>query len=86
MARQNWSIENGAPYPLDVSAGEDRCRVHESVAATVFGILRRAVQAESRAWIRRPARARDGACPTFFSKMSRRTGLVISGITRPIRL
>src|ERR1041385_6875500 len=26
LARQYWSIENGTHYPLDVSAGEDRCR------------------------------------------------------------
>jgi hypothetical protein len=86
LARQYWSIENGTHYPLDVSAGEDRCRVHEPVAATVFGILRRAVQAESRAWARRQARPRDRTCPTFLSKMSRRIGLVIRCITRPIRL
>lgn len=27
LARQYWSIENGTHYRLDVSAGEDRCRV-----------------------------------------------------------
>src|SRR5664280_1528029 len=48
LARQYWSIENGTHYPLDVSAGEDRCRVHQPVAATVLGILRRAVQGEAR--------------------------------------
>jgi len=36
------SIENGTHYPLDVSAGEDRCRVRHPVAVTVLGILRRA--------------------------------------------
>jgi hypothetical protein len=86
LARQYWSIENGTHYPLDVSAGEDRCRVHEPVAATVLGILRRAVQGESRAWIRRQSRARDRTCPTFFAKMSRRIGLIIRSITRPIAL
>ena len=86
LARLYWSIENGTHYPLDVSAGEDRCRVHEPVAATVLGILRRAVQAESRAWIRRQKRARDRTCPTFLSKMSRRVGLIIRSITRPTRL
>ena len=82
-ARQYWSIENGTHYPLDVSAGEDRCRVRHPVAATVLGILRRAVQGEARAWIRRQPRARDRTCPTFLAKMSRRLGDVIRLITCP---
>jgi hypothetical protein len=86
LARQHWSIENGTHYPLDVSAGEDRCRVHQPVAATVLGILRRAVQGEARAWARRQPRARDLTCPTFLAKMSRRVGQVIRCITRPVRL
>jgi hypothetical protein len=86
LARQYWSIENGTHYPLDVSAGEDRCRVHHPIAATVLGILRRAVQGEARAWARRQARARDRTCPTFLSKMSRRLGEVVRCLTRPIRL
>src|SRR5260221_9670521 len=84
LARQYWSIENGTHYPLDVSAGEDRCRVRHPVAATVLGILRRAVQGEARAWIRRQPRARDRTCPTFFAKMSRRLGEVIHLITCPV--
>ena len=86
LTRQYWSIENGTHYPLDVSAGEDRCRVRHPVAATVLGILRRAVQGEARAWIRRQPRARDRTCPTFLAKMSRRIGDVIRLITRPVRL
>ena len=49
LARQYWSIENGTHSPLDVSVGEDRCRVRHPVAATVLEILRRAVQSEARA-------------------------------------
>ncbi len=86
LARQYWSIENGTHYPLDVSAGEDRCRVHHPIAATVLGILRRAVQGEARAWARRQTRARDRTCPTFLSKMSRRLGEVIRCLTKPVRL
>ena len=86
LARQYWSIENGTHSPLDVSVGEDRCRVHHPVAATVLGILRRAVQGEARAWARRQPRARDRTCPTFLAKMSRRLGEVIRCITRPVRL
>ncbi len=86
LVRQYWSIENGTHYPLDVSAGEDRCRVAHPVAATVLGLLRRAVQGEARAWIRRQTRARDRTCPTFFAKMSRRPGHVIRLITCPARL
>jgi hypothetical protein len=86
LARQYWSIEKGTHYPLDVSAGEDRCRVRDPVAATVLGILPRAVQGEAGAWARRQPRARDRTCPTFLAKMSRRLGQVICCITRPVRL
>lgn len=86
LVRQYWTIENGTHYPLDVSAGEDRCRVRHPVAATVLGLLRRAVQGEARAWIRRQPRARDRTCPTFLSKMSRRLGNVLRLITCPVRL
>lgn len=86
LVRQYWSIENGTHYPLDVSAGEDRCRVRNPVAATVLGILRRAVQGEARAWIRRQPRARDRTTPTFFAKMNRRPGDAIRLITCPLGL
>ena len=86
LVRQYWSIENGTHYPLDVSAGEDRCHVRHPVAATVLGLLRRAVQGEARAWIRRQTRARDRTCPTFFAKMSHRLGHIINLITCPARL
>ena len=86
LVRQYWTIENGTHYPLDVSAGEDRCRVHHPVAATVLGLFRRAVQGEARAWIRRQPRARDRTCPTFLAKMSRRLGNVLRLITCPVRL
>ena len=86
LARQYWSIENGTHYPLDVSAGEDRCRVRHPVAATTLGILRRAVQGEARAWARRQPRKQDRTCPTFLAKMSRRPGQVIRLLTRPVRL
>ena len=86
LVRQYWTIENGTHYPLDVSAGEDRCRVRHPVAATVLGLLRRAVQGEARAWIRRQPRARDRTCPTFLAKMSRRLGNVLRLITCPVRL
>jgi hypothetical protein len=77
LARQYWSIENGTHYRLDVSAGEDRCRVRHPVATTVLGILRRAVQGEYRAWSRRRRKARDSTCPAFQEKMGRRVNLVI---------
>ena len=86
LARQYWAIENGTHYPLDVSAGEDRCLVRHPVAATVLGILRRAVQGEARAWIRRQPRVRDRTAPTFLAKMSRRLGDVLRLITCPLGL
>jgi hypothetical protein len=77
LARQYWSIENGTHYRLDVSSGEDRCRVRHPVAATVLGILRRAVQGEYRAWARRQPKARDSTCPAFQERMSRRVNLAL---------
>ena len=77
LARLYWTIENGTHYRVDVSGGEDRCRVRHPVAATVLGILRRAVQGEYRAWARRQRRARDSTCPAFQERMGRRSNLVI---------
>jgi hypothetical protein len=81
LARQYWSIENGTHYRLDVSSGEDRCRVRHPVASTVLGILRRAVQGEYRAWARRQRKARDSTCPAFQERMSRRINLIIRYVT-----
>jgi hypothetical protein len=81
LARQYWSIENGTHFRLDVSAGEDRCRVRHPVAATVLGILRRAVQGEYRAWARCQRKARDSTCPAFLERMSRRLNRVINFLT-----
>jgi hypothetical protein len=77
LARQYWSIENGTHYRLDTSSGEDRCRVRHPVAATVLGILRRAVQGEYRAWARCQRKARDSTCPAFQERMSRHVDLAL---------
>ena len=77
LARQYWSIENGTYHRLDVSGGEDRCRVRHPIAATVLGILRRAVQGEYRAWSERQHNPRDRTCPAFLEKMNRRVDLVL---------
>ena len=84
LARLYWSIENGTHYPLDVSAGEDQCRVRHPVSVTVLGILRRVVQGEYRAWARRQPRKRDRTFPTFRDKMSRRLNHVIRLAAGPI--
>lgn len=81
LTRQYWAIENGTHYRLDVSAGEDRCRVRHPVASTVLGIMRRAVQGEYRSWARRQRKARDSTCPAFNEKMSRRINLIIRYLT-----
>ncbi len=65
-------IENGIPYPMDVSAGEDLCRVPHPVSATVLGIMRRVVQGEYRDWARRQQHKRHRTFPTFRDKMGRR--------------
>lgn len=84
LARQYWSIENGLHYRLDVSGAEDRCRVRHPVAATVLGILRRAVQGEHRAWARRQTNARDSTFPGFRERMSRRVDKVLRFVTGEI--
>ena len=45
LVRLHWSIENGLHYCLDVSVGEDKCRVRHPVAATVSGLFRRVTKA-----------------------------------------
>ena len=84
LARLYWTIENGTHYRLDVSSGEDRCRVRHPIASTVLGILRRAVQGEYRAWKRRQRKARDSTCPAFHEKMSRRIHRVLRYVTGEI--
>jgi hypothetical protein len=84
LVHQYWRIANGIHYPLDVSAGEDRYRLRHPVAATVLGLLRRAVQGEPRAWIRRQTRVRDRTCPAFLAKMSLRPWHVPRLITCPV--
>jgi hypothetical protein len=84
LARLYWTIENGTHYRVDVSGGEDRCRVRHPVAATVLGILRRAVQGEYRAWARRQRKARDSTCPAFQERMGRRINLVIRYLTADV--
>lgn len=81
LARQYWSIENGLHYRLDVSASEDGCRVRCPVAATVLGIMRRAVQGEYRQWARHQPRARQSTAHAFKEKMSRRVNLVMRFVT-----
>jgi len=61
LGRLYWCIENGTHYPLDVSAGEDLCRVRHPVSATVLGTMGRAVQGEYRDWARRQKRKCDRA-------------------------
>jgi predicted transposase YbfD/YdcC len=77
LVRLYWSIENGLHFRLDGTAKEDQCRVRHPVAATVYGILRRAMIGEYRAWAKHQAKARDRTCPTFKQKMSRRINRVM---------
>ena len=78
LVRLYWSIENCTHYPLDVSAGEDQCRVRHPVSVTVFGILRRAVQGEYRSWAKAQRCKRDRTFPTFRDLMSRRLHQVVA--------
>ena len=65
-----------APRP-STCGSEAFPRVRHPVAATVLGLLRRAVQGEYRAWASRQRKARDSTCPAFLEKMSRRIDLVL---------
>lgn len=84
LVRLYWSIENGTHYPLDVSAGEDRCRVRHPVSVTVMGIFRRVIQGEYRAWARAQPCKRDRTFPTFRDKMSRRLNQVVRLAAGPL--
>ena len=84
LVRLYWCIENGTHYPLDVSAGEDQCRVRHPVSVTAFGILRRAVQGEYRAWARGLPCKRDRTFPTFREMMSRRLNQVVRLVAGPL--
>jgi len=84
LVRLYWSIENSTHYPLDVSAGEDHCRVRHPISVTVLGILRRAVQGEYRAWARDQPCKRDRTFPTFRDRMSRRLNHVMHPAAGPI--
>ena len=84
LVRLYWSIENSTHYPLDVSAGEDQCRVRHPVSVTVFGILRRAVQGEYRVWARGQPKKRDRTFPTFRDRMSRRLNQVVRLAAGPL--
>jgi hypothetical protein len=81
LARPDWAIENGTHYRLDLSGGQDRCRVRHPLASTVLGILRRAVKGEYRAWARRQHKAHDSTCPALQERISRRINLVIRYFT-----
>ena len=39
--RQHWSIENGLHWMLDVTFGEDRCRIRDRTAAENWALLRK---------------------------------------------
>lgn len=80
LVRLYWSIENGLHFRLDVSGGEDECRVRHPIAATVLGLLRRAMQGVYRAWAKRQRKARDRTCPTFTAKMKNRTSTIIRNL------
>jgi hypothetical protein len=84
LVRLYWCIENSTHYPLDVSAGEDQCRVRHPVSVTVFGILRRAVQGEYRVWARGQPKKRDRTFPTFRDRMSRRLNQVVRLAAGPL--
>jgi hypothetical protein len=81
LARQYWEIENGMHYRLDVSAGEDRCRVRQATAAAALGIMRRAVQGEYHGWARHQTKARYRNSKVFLERMSRRINLAIRYLT-----
>jgi predicted transposase YbfD/YdcC len=41
LVREHWAIENGLHWTLDVTFGEDGCRIHHRNGAENFGLVRR---------------------------------------------
>ena len=67
--RQGWGIENGTHQRLDVSLNDDRCRVRNTNALLLLGILRRVVISLFIHWRSRQPRLKNKSHTDFQSAM-----------------
>ena len=67
--RAYWGIETGLHLRLDVSAGEDRSRVHHPTAVFNLALMRRAVISVAIHWIQRCSNPRDATTTGFYAVM-----------------
>ncbi|MGV0952196.1 MAG: hypothetical protein ACOYB3_16120 [Azonexus sp.] len=70
--RSYWGIETGLHLRLDVTAGEDRCRVRHRASALNLAMLRRAAVSVAIAWIGQCRNPRQATTRGFFDSMSAR--------------
>ena len=69
LLRGHWRIENSGHWRLDVSAGEDGCRVRHAGAARVLGEMRRIVLGEFLAEAARKTSVRDRTLPYYQDRL-----------------
>ena len=67
--RGHWGIETGLHLRLDVSAGEDRSRVHHPTSAFNLAMMRRAVVSVAVHWIKRCPNPRKATLSGFYDAM-----------------
>jgi hypothetical protein len=68
--RAYWGIENGLHLRLDVTAGEDRSRVRDPVAALNLAMIRRATMSLAIPWIQRCRNKRQATLRGFYDFMA----------------
>lgn len=68
--RHYWGIENGLHLRLDVSAAEDRSRVHHRTSALNLAMIRRAVISLAVPWIQHCPNPRQATLQGFFDFMA----------------
>lgn len=69
LVRGHWRIESSGHWRLDVSAGEDACRVRHAGAARVLAEMRRVLLGEFLAWAARQSRVRDRMLPCYQERL-----------------
>lgn len=67
--RQGWGIENGTHQRLDVSLNDDRCRVRNTNALWILGMLRRLVISLFMEWRARQAKPHFQSLTDFQAAM-----------------
>lgn len=68
--RNYWGIENGLHLRLDVTAGEDRCRVRNRKSALNLAMIRRATISLAVHWIQRCKNKRQATLQGFYDFMA----------------